>query len=155
MEVEEVESLVLEMTDMDVEPEVVGMEADNANDVEIVTMELEKEGENQELDLTTIKLLKHREDEADQELELTTMELEEGETGITDMTDLLVDGQVEQVDPGDLEVTIPKFTLTQSKLFCINGWPVNTGSALEVHTPLLCKSENIENIENQLSPKTI
>ena len=125
------------------------MEADSANDVEMVTMELEKEGENgnQELDLTTRNLLKYREDEADQELELTTMELEEGETGTTDMTDRLVDGQVEQVDPGDLEVTIPKFTLTQSKLFCINGWPVNTGSALEVHTPLRGKSEKIENIE--------
>ena len=67
MELEKVESLVLEMMDMDVEPEVVGMEADSANDVEMVTMELDKEGENgnQEFDLPTRKLLKYREDEAD------------------------------------------------------------------------------------------
>ena len=43
MEVVEVESLVLEMMDMDVEPEVaemVEMEADSANDGEMVGMEL-------------------------------------------------------------------------------------------------------------------
>ena len=40
MEVEKIESLVLEMMDMDVEPEVVEMEADSANDREMVGMEL-------------------------------------------------------------------------------------------------------------------
>ena len=53
---------------MDVEPEVVGMEADSANDVEMVTMELDEECEdgNQELDLTTRKLLEYGEEEEDQ-----------------------------------------------------------------------------------------
>ena len=43
---EEVEYLVLEMMDMEVEPEVVEMEADSASDLEMVAMEPEKECED-------------------------------------------------------------------------------------------------------------
>ena len=58
LEMEVEESLVLEMMDMDVEPEVVGMETESANGLEMVTMELEKEidDSNQELYLTTMEI---------------------------------------------------------------------------------------------------
>ena len=95
------ESLLLQMIDMDVEPEVaemVEMEADSANDGEMVGMELEKECEDdsQELVLTKGKLLLYREEDGDQELELTTkdlelttIELEEEQTGTTDKSETI------------------------------------------------------------------
>ena len=69
LEVEEVESLVPEMMDMDVEPEVVEMEVDSASDGAMVGMELENECEDdcQELVLTQIrKLLLYREEDGNQ-----------------------------------------------------------------------------------------
>ena len=55
--------LVLEILDMDVEPEVAEMEADRVNDGEMVSMGLDKECEDdsQEMVLTTRKLLMYRE----------------------------------------------------------------------------------------------
>ena len=97
LEVEEVESLVPEMMDMDVKPEVVEM--DSASDGAMVGMELENECEDdcQELVLTQIrKLLLYREEDGNQELELTTkdlelttIELEEEQTGPTDKSETI------------------------------------------------------------------
>ena len=66
---EEVESLVLDMIDMEVEPEVVEMEVDSASDLEMVAMEPEKECEDRNKE-STGRLLKYRERDCDQELEL-------------------------------------------------------------------------------------
>ena len=73
----------------------------------------------------TRRLLEYREGDGVQVLELTTMELDEEHVGSTDLTDILADGEGEQVDQG---VTI-------------------------AHISVLGKSEIYKVIENKLSPK--
>ena len=79
------ESLVLKMMDVEVEPEVVEMEADSASDLEMVAMEPEKECEDGNKE-STRQVLMYRERDGDQELELTTMELEEVNKGLLGMS---------------------------------------------------------------------
>ena len=76
LEMKVVESLVLEMMDVELEPEVVEMEANSASGLEMVAMEPEKECEDGNKELTR-RLLKYRERDGNKELELTTMELED------------------------------------------------------------------------------